>query len=317
MRTNVSVIQAETGGKVQRNEIMVSVCMITYNHENFIRRAIEGVLAQEVNFPFELLIFNDASTDNTDGVIRNLMQTHPKAGLIKYGVHEKNIGLPANYAWSINNCKGNFIAICEGDDYWIDPKKLQKQVDLLEQNPACSFCFHQALRIDTVTNQYSVYPVNDRTIFDAASFFQMTTIPMASVVFRNSVPRHFVNGHMQLDFALLCNLLSHGTAYFLPEVMSVYRVHPNAFTANKGLLSYMQKMISDIREASGLQQYSKPVRRQVARVYMLHVLRLIEAHGNKISRGQRVRYLLQFLKTGRPSRLYLPLYRSLLASVVK
>lgn len=300
-----------------KSQNIISVCMITYNHEKFIRRAVEGVLSQEVDCLFELMIFNDASTDKTDLVIRDLIQNHPRGGLIRYQVHEKNMGLPANYSWSINHCRGTYVAICEGDDYWTDTKKLQKQVDILEQNPGYSFCFHQALRVDSVANQYSVYPQNEQTLFDAASFFQMTTIPMASVVFRNTVPLHFVNGHMQLDFALLCNLLSHGRAFFLREVMSVYRVHPDAFTSKKGTMPYMQKMIADIHEASGLPQYSKGVRKQVARLYMLHVVRMIEVHGNKVSRMKRIRYLLQFLRTDGPSRLYRPYYGSLVKSLIK
>jgi glycosyltransferase involved in cell wall biosynthesis len=295
---------------------MISVCMITYNHEKYIRQSIEGVLAQEVSYPFELMIFNDASTDDTDLVIRDLIQHHPKGNLIKYAVHEKNIGLSPNYIWSIRNCTGKYVAICEGDDYWTDIKKLQKQIDLLEKNSEYSFCFHQALRIDMVNDQYSVYPLNDKAIFNAADFFAMTTIPMASVVFRNSIPLHFVKEHLQLDFILLCNLLSHGKAFFFREVMSVYRVHSNAFTSQRGTLPYMKKRIEDIYEATGLRAFSEEVRKQIARVYMVHVLYMIAQYKSKISRSERILHFLRFLRVKRPNRIYWPYYGSLVKSIL-
>src|SRR5688572_28210585 len=86
--------------------VTVSVCMITFNQEDYIRQAVESVLSQELSYPFELVIFNDASTDHTDRVIKEIIQVHPRGKLIQYYVHETNIGLSANYIYSINHCKG-------------------------------------------------------------------------------------------------------------------------------------------------------------------------------------------------------------------
>lgn len=296
---------------------MISVCMITYNHEKYIRQAVEGVLSQEVEYPFELNIFNDASTDRTGDIIRSIITLHPKGELIRYHVHEKNIGLPANYRWSINNCRGKYVAICEGDDYWIDRNKLQKQVDVLEQNPAYSFSFHQALRVDTVNNRFDIYPVNNKTEFDPASFFSMTTIPMASVVFRNDIPIHFEQGHMQLDFALLCNLLSHGNGFFLKEVMSVFRVHSSSFSYNRGAMPYMRKMIADIQEAARIKAYSPEVRKQVAGVYMRHVVYFIESHTAAIPLKERFRYCYRFLRIHKPSSVYWTYYSGLVKKLFR
>lgn len=291
--------------------------MITYNHEKYIRQAIEGVLAQETHYPYELNIFNDASTDKTDEVIREVIHQHPRGKWINYMVHEKNIGQSANYIWSIKNCSGKYIAICEGDDYWIDRQKLQKQVDILEQNPAYSFCFHQALRIDTVNNQYSIYPVSNWKSFDAGRFFSMTTIPMASVVFRNTFDLHFVNTHMQQDFPLLCNLLSHGNACFLQEVMSVFRVHASSFSYNRNAFSYMTKMINDIGEGAKTPAYSKDVRRHIAGVYMVHVIRMLDLYHQNLSRFKRICLIFDFLAIRRPGKTNLTFYTTLFKYILR
>ena len=108
--------------------------MVTYNHEKFISEAIEGVLIQQTNFSFELIIANDASTDGSDKIINEFIANHPKGNLIKYFKHEKNVGMMQNFTFALGHCKGKYIALCEGDDYWTDPLKLQKQVDFLEAN---------------------------------------------------------------------------------------------------------------------------------------------------------------------------------------
>src|SRR5688572_14136755 len=119
---------------------MVSVCMITYGHEPFIREAIEGVLMQRVEFNIEFIIADDASPDGTEQIIKEYVLSHPKRHCIRYTKHESNKGMIGNLVWAIGECNGKYIALCEGDDYWTDPLKLQKQVDFLEQNNDCILC---------------------------------------------------------------------------------------------------------------------------------------------------------------------------------
>jgi glycosyltransferase involved in cell wall biosynthesis len=119
---------------INNSQILVSVNMITYLHGKYIREAIEGVLMQNCNFNFELIIADDCSPDNTSKIVTDIINSHPNGNKIKYFRHEKNIGMHANSDFVINQAKGKYIAICEGDDYWIDPNKLQKQVDFLENN---------------------------------------------------------------------------------------------------------------------------------------------------------------------------------------
>tara|TARA_R100000935_G_scaffold9921_3_gene19911 strand:- start:9298 stop:10224 length:927 start_codon:yes stop_codon:yes gene_type:complete len=124
---------------------LVSVCMITYNHENYIKQAIEGVLMQECNFNIELIIANDKSTDRTDEEIVNLINTHSRSIRITYFSHKNNLGMIPNFIFSLNKCKGKYIAMCEGDDFWTDPYKLQKQFDFLESNDDYVLSFHDAM----------------------------------------------------------------------------------------------------------------------------------------------------------------------------
>ena len=114
---------------------VVSICCIAYNHEPYIEDALEGFLIQETDFPFEILIHDDASTDKTADIIHEYEARYPK--LIKPIYQTKNQysqGKKPSY-FNFERAQGEYIAMCEGDDYWIDPLKLQKQVDFLKKNP--------------------------------------------------------------------------------------------------------------------------------------------------------------------------------------
>ena len=115
-----------------KNHLVLSVCMITYNQEAFIAQAIEGILRQKCNFSFELVIGEDFSSDST----RTICEEYAKNNnIVKLLQSNENLGMMSNFSRTIDNCNGKYIAICEGDDYWTDPYKLQKQVDFLEANP--------------------------------------------------------------------------------------------------------------------------------------------------------------------------------------
>jgi glycosyltransferase involved in cell wall biosynthesis len=113
---------------------LVSVIMITYRHEDYIQQAIEGVLMQSANFLIELIVANDCSPDKTDDIVTEILKINPKGFWINYLNNKENIGMMANFNIALKETKGKYIALCEGDDYWIDPYKLQKQVDFLENN---------------------------------------------------------------------------------------------------------------------------------------------------------------------------------------
>lgn len=144
-------------------EPVVSISCITYNHENFIRDAIEGFLMQKTTFPVEILIHDDASTDNTASIVREYEEKYPQ--LIKpiyqtenqYSKKDGTIGRIQR-----GRARGKYFATCEGDDYWTDPLKLQKQVEFLEANPDCSLCFHASKSIrNNNPNDYTLHRPKD------------------------------------------------------------------------------------------------------------------------------------------------------------
>ena len=123
---------------------LLSVVTVTYNHEPYIARAIEGVLMQDVDFPMELIIADDCSTDGTLRICREYEELHP--GLIRVLPAESNMGAVANERRAFEAARGKYVATCEGDDWWDDPMKLQKQVSFLESHPDYSVCFHRYRR---------------------------------------------------------------------------------------------------------------------------------------------------------------------------
>ena len=160
---------------------IVSVCMITYGHEKYIREAIEGVLIQECDFEIELILANDCSPDRTDEIIQDIIKNHPKGCWIKYFKHESNIGMMPNFIFAIKECEGKYIALCEGDDYWTDDYKLSKQVDFLEQNPEFSLYFHKSEdKLGKILQN-----IEDKT-YNAEELLTNWYIHTASTVFRNS-----------------------------------------------------------------------------------------------------------------------------------
>jgi glycosyltransferase involved in cell wall biosynthesis len=118
---------------------LVSAAMITYNHAPYIAQAIEGVLQQKVNFPFELVIGEDCSTDGTREIVLEYQKKYPD--IIRAITSDKNVGMKKNGYRTLKACRGKYIAFCEGDDYWHHPYKLQKQADYLEGHPECGMVF--------------------------------------------------------------------------------------------------------------------------------------------------------------------------------
>jgi len=201
-------------------------------HEPYIAQAIDGVLMQNTRFTFELVIANDCSPDNTDAIVKKYINHHPKGHIIKYFRHEKNLGIQANGQFAVQQCLGKYIALCEGDDYWTDPLKLQKQVDFMENNPDYSMCFHKSA-IQNSTNElwknriYRHLRQGEYTGFDILAKW---TVPTSSVFFRSSLRPVLENmilprGILNLDIMTFLTLAEHGKLYCLGDTMSVYRIH--------------------------------------------------------------------------------------------
>ncbi len=211
---------------------IVSVVMITYKHEAFIAEAIEGVLMQELDFRLELIIADDCSPDCTEEIVQKYIDENTNFHCIKYTRHEKNIGMIPNFIWAISQCKGNYIALCEGDDFWTDKFKLQKQINYLENNTFSAGCFHHASLVDeknqimkTIYNEF----VGGQSQYDQyrALTWLGSAYATSSLVFRQEVVLNLpIYAQKQLcDEVLDILITSCGTLDFINENMSVYRIH--------------------------------------------------------------------------------------------
>ena len=225
----------------------VSVHMITYNHEKFITQAIESVLMQEVDIPVELIIGEDCSTDGTRQIVRNFAKKYPN--VIRPLIHEQNLGANNNCVAVLKACRGEYIALLEGDDYWTDPRKLQKQVKFLEEYTECKMCFHDALveKYDAnyrLLETYPLYVIPPKPRYGFADFVKGFYPPTAACLLVNDPTSFlpFFDGRLVLFAKTLiyCVLEKGGLAGFLPDVMSVYRIQPggifSSITLEKQLL---------------------------------------------------------------------------------
>lgn len=211
---------------------IVSVIMITYGHEKHIEQAILSILEQQCDFDFELIISNDCSPDNTNSIVNTIIDSHPKSNLIKYTNHKTNLGSMNNFVWTLQQAKGTYIAICEGDDYWTDSLKLQKQVNFFKEKPEMVFCFHGAKTIDS-NSKYGVYYKSDffknKEIVPEKYFVEKggAGYCTASALFKkeiiNDLPNYFKKCFVG-DFPLALIAISQGEIGYLDDEMAVYRI---------------------------------------------------------------------------------------------
>ena len=212
---------------------LLSVCMITYNHEKFIKKAIEGVLRQKTNFKIELVISNDNSTDQTHQEIISATRDIPSHIKLAYYNQEENLGMVPNFTFSLESCKGKYIALCEGDDYWTDPLKLQKQIDFLEKNKDFVVCCHNATVIDeneNIIKQKKQPRLNVDRIYSSQELKQGAWLLTLSIVFRNNseIIKIFSNSEslFNSDMLLFSILGKYGKGYYMEDIQpAMYREH--------------------------------------------------------------------------------------------
>lgn len=205
----------------------VSVLMVTYNHERYIAEAVGSALSQKTTFPVEIVIGEDCSTDNTRNILRELKRVNDHR--IRLILREQNIGGPANVAATFAECRGDYVAMLEGDDYWTDPCKLQKQVDSLDAHPHWSACFHTTRRVYVDGSREPevnlLWTQDEATIED---LFKTMMVSTCSLVFRNRLFGPLPAWHQQItsgDWAICLLNAAQGPLGCLHEVMADYRIH--------------------------------------------------------------------------------------------
>ena len=219
---------------------LVSIICTTYNHENFIREALDGFVMQKANFPFEIIVHDDASTDKTAEIAKEYEEKYPYLFVNIYQNINQYSKLDVNIWTDITfpMARGKYIAICEGDDYWTDELKLKKQVDILEMQPKCVLCFHEAdiHNLNTGKTKQKKIPFF-KNLFNTSDLIVLPWfVPTASIVFRTkNLPVIYPEWYLKSttgDMPLMLFLSKYGYLYGIREKMSVYNIGvPNGFTS--------------------------------------------------------------------------------------
>lgn len=214
---------------------LLSILCITYNHEKYIRKSIDSFLNQEASFNFEIVIGEDCSTDNTLEILLEFQKKHPTT--INIISSKNNVGTVENFRRTLAACRGKYIALCEGDDYWNDPKKIQTQVSFLESNPEYVLTYHDNHSINengVITNDPSKKGIN----FDTTKSMLQKAPPISTLTacFRNEIkqiPIEF-NAAPILDICLWSLLGQYGSGKYLKSIKpAMYRLHEGGIFSTK------------------------------------------------------------------------------------
>lgn len=253
----------------------ISVLVITYNHEMFISQAIESVLMQEVACEYEIVIGEDCSTDKTREIVIDLNKQFPDK--IHVLLPEHNLGGhgTVNLAQTLRACRGQYIALLEGDDYWSSPWKLQKQVDYLDTHAECAICFHNATMICDAGNQAPVgyCSPDQKELSTLEDLLRGNFIPTCSTMFRRGLFKDFPEWYFTLkmgDWSLHIFNAQHGTIGYINEIMGVHRIHGGGSWSSKTM---PQRLCEAIRFYDYINaylgcEYDDLIKMQVAKYYL-------------------------------------------------
>ena len=222
-------------------DVLVSVCVQAYQQVEYINQCLDSILEQKTNFKFEILLGDDESTDGTREICIEYAKKNP--GKIRLFLHNRKnniklLGKPSgrfNFLYNLSKANGKYIALCEGDDYWTDPLKLQKQVEFMENNPDYAICYHKIDILDEIGKfkqiEYNENPNVEYSIDDILTrTAQITTQSICfRNVFRENIPdwmTYFKSG----DYPLFAYLAHFGKIKFFDEAMSVYRKNHGGVT---------------------------------------------------------------------------------------
>lgn len=212
---------------------VVSISVQTYQHASFIGECLDGILMQKTDFPFEIILGEDESIDGTREICIKYAEKYPDKIRLFLRSRKDVIyfkGNPTgrfNFIENLKDSRGKYIALCDGDDYWTDPLKLQKQVRFLEKNENYSICFHQSKRLYTNGKEVLFNNYSEDKTFILKDIIKHNNISTASCIFRNyniNFPNWFLNLPVA-DWALHILNTRFGEIYYLNECMSVYRIH--------------------------------------------------------------------------------------------
>jgi glycosyltransferase involved in cell wall biosynthesis len=214
----------------------VSIAMITYNHGPFIAQALDSILMQETDFSYEVVVGDDCSTDATPIVLRSYGDRF--GDRIRLLLRSENVGMHANFMDTLEACRGQYVALLEGDDYWTSPQKLTRQVSFLDAHPECAMCFHDVTTVlEPGCEGYDPKLSRPRRpILTINDLLRKNPMHTCSVMFRRGLFGDWPSWYFTLamgDWPLHILNAEHGNIGYVDEVMAAYRVHPGGAWATQ------------------------------------------------------------------------------------
>lgn len=235
------------------NKPLVSICCITYNHEKYIRQCLDGFLMQKTNFKYEIVIHDDASTDRTVEIIQEYVERYPALFVPIYQTenqYSRKIKPLVKYVFP--KASGKYIAICEGDDFWVDPLKLQKQIDFLEKNDCYNFSMGRVDMLFEQTGEVKkrkeLVNTNNRETFHIKDYIKAPFSQTSSFVFRNShepLPEWLNTVHAGDQSLVVIKTGINGKIKYHRELFSIYRKHADSVSHTTRYNSY-QKFVETL-----------------------------------------------------------------------
>ena len=246
----------------QNNEVLVSIICLAYNHSLFIKKALDSFVNQETSFNYEIVIHDDCSTDGTKEIIEEYEHKYPH--LINALYEETNQyskGVPITDTYLLPNARGKYIAICEGDDYWCDPNKLEKQITYMEKHKECSMCISNAIVVDAEDNKTGVIhtiekdglvPIEE-VIENGGGFISTNSIVCYKKDYVNKPAFFRIIG---IDYILQMYLASKGTVFCFADEMVAYRIGVSGSWTKRNS-SDEKRIIVHSRVISALEEFDK------------------------------------------------------------
>lgn len=280
------------------NQPLVSVALITYKQEEYIAECIESAVAQKVDFPIEIVVGDDCSPDGTGAILEEYAQKYPE--IIKYKRREKNLGMHKNWEYTIKDCTGKYIALLEGDDYWIEEDKLAKQVKLMEANPDAAMIFTNAEVLNQTSmvadDTYVMRSFDERQEFSFDELLKSNPAPTCTVLFRNGLFEKFPEEYYQSPYAdWMFNLLNaeHGRILYMKDVTSVYRYHPGGVFGQSDELMRIRRMLQCYELIASIFSHNARAVKLVGRFIKETNLKLEREYKKQ---GQFSKYLLKYVQ---------------------
>jgi glycosyltransferase involved in cell wall biosynthesis len=263
--------------------VELTVLVITYNHASFIGRALDGVLCQETDFEWEIIISEDCSTDGTREIVQDFARLHPERARLL--LSDSNLNDNTVVRRGLEAARGRFIALLDGDDFWTSSEKLQRQVSFLRSHPECSSCFHNVHVIyDDGSPGHQFFEDEPADLRVARTPKPRSTladivlrdfIPTCSTVFRADLTRELPEWYDDLpggDWPLHVLCAQHGELAYLDEILATYRVHPGGVWTRRSKFPHLSDVEDHVRAYDVLDEYlafayRAAIARTVARFY--------------------------------------------------